>query len=183
MSTKKKEDCLIIVDMQTGFLSTGQKQEQAMITHIKQRIKHYKKNSRPIMFLEYRGNAYNPDDNGEYGRTIQELQDTVMHYYNVAFVGKTNNDGSRWVERFLVANDQQDSFGTFELTGVNLDCCVVQTARGIAKKHPDCKIKIRQSCCSSRSSNMYGEAGEGIDRVLRVTNDTIEPYPNIKLIK
>ncbi len=181
MSTKNKEKCLIIVDMQAGFLSTRQEQEQSMITHIKQRINHYKSHNRPIMFLEYRSNAYNPDDN-DYGRTIKELQDIVKHYYNVAFIGKANDDGSKWVERFLIANDYQENhFGTFELIGVNMDCCVAKTAKGIAKLHPDCKIKIRQSCCSSRSDNMYGSGGE--DRVLRVTNEYIQPCSSIELIK
>lgn len=157
---------LVIVDMQDFFFDSECDELNARIINV---IEFYKEERAPIIVLEYRTNPFDPDDE-RCGRTNEAILEALKHYGHLSVFGKDRDDGSRYMQRYV--EDHAGMIEELELVGVNLDCCVMATAKGLASKFPEKQVTIVEECCDSASYNtvMYDYANTLEDTMNRVDN-------------
>jgi nicotinamidase-related amidase len=157
---------LVVVDMQDFFFS---EEPEELNTKILDVIDFYMEERAPIIVLEYRTNPYDPDDK-RCGRTNDTIREKLKHYQPLVVIGKDKDDGSGYMRHYV--EDHLEHIEEFELVGVNLDCCVMATAKGLASRYPDKLITIVEECCDSSSYNteMYGYDDTLEDTVNRVNH-------------
>jgi nicotinamidase-related amidase len=155
---------LLIVDMQDHFFDSEPIELNEKICEV---IAEYRRLRWPIVVLEYRTNPYDPDDQW-CGRTNDTIREELTGYRNLAIFGKDEDDGSRYIKAYIL--NHMDGVEELELVGVNLDCCVMSTAKGLADDHYDKQITILEECCDSNSSDV---ANRGYDEVLADTQERV----------
>jgi nicotinamidase-related amidase len=156
---------LIIIDMQEHFFN---KEPVILNERIIKKIIEYKNEQLPIVLVEYRSNPYAPD-NDRCGETFVMIRAALQGYSRLAMFGKDEDDGSMFLKHYV--NDILWDVEELELVGVNLDCCVMSTAIGLAENHPDKQITILEECCDSSS---HTTVMEGYDFMINKTLDRIE---------
>jgi hypothetical protein len=142
----------MIVDMQDYFFS---EEPVELNEKICDKISEYREERLPIVVLEYRDNPYDPDDE-RCGPTNDTIKDELKGYGLLAVFGKDADGGAEFVRDYF--DNVQDGVDEIELVGVNLDCCVAETAIGLARNHYDKQITIVEECCDSHSF-MVGRVG------------------------
>lgn len=135
--------CLIVIDMQERFnAAMGERVGQNCLREIQQAIK----DDAHIIFLEYFG----------CGPTMSEL--TQALHTQCHFRQKSGDDGSAEVEMAVLLNQLPKQF---KVCGVNTDCCVYQTVRGLTSRFPMANINVIADACDSDWSH-----GQGIQNLL-----------------
>jgi nicotinamidase-related amidase len=157
---------LLIVDMQDFFFENLD-QADKLNDKICEQIREYREECRPIVVLEYRSNPYDPDDK-RCGPTNGRIKEELEDYGHLAIFGKDEDGGHEFIRDYV----DGCMCGTDEivLVGVNLDCCVMATAKGLARNHQDKQITILEDCCDSFS---YETAFGGYDKTVEDTESRI----------
>ena len=136
---------LVIVDMQPKFQSS---QKEELIENVKKQITVANLNNWPIILLEF----------GGFGPTDQRILDALstIEYYKKT---KDNDDGSEEV------NETIEEFGlprTVRLCGVNTNCCVYETYRGLADQgYP---LEVVKNACNCVYSELTEPHPKKFDR-------------------
>lgn len=130
--------CLVIIDMQRHFQAARHLQ---LIFNIVNKVKEYIERNESIIILEFY------DDDDDLGRTVPEILDVVDEYKNCFIVGKDQNDGGEEISGII--NEQSLDISEFEVCGVNLDACVMDTVVTMAWYYPDTPISVILDCCNS----------------------------------
>jgi nicotinamidase-related amidase len=129
---------LIVVDMQETFrASTRDRVRKNCSREVKQAIK----DDAHIIFLEYRYS----------GRTLPELTEAL--HTKCFFKEKSEDDGSAEVESTVVLNKLPKHF---KVCGVNTDCCVYATVRGLTARFPMATIDVIIDACDSDWNHLGG---------------------------
>lgn len=129
---------LIVVDMQETFrASTRDRVRKNCLREVTQAVK----DDAHIIFLEYSGQ----------GPTIAEL--TAALHSKCAFKEKPGDDGSYEVEHEVLLNKLPKHF---KVCGVNTDCCVYATVRGLTSRFPMAKIDVIADACDSDWNHLNG---------------------------
>ena len=136
--------------------------------NILRKIEEYKNKKRPIILVSYMG-GYSRNK----ARTIKKIYDALKGYRFFYQVMKDEDDGSLWVIECLEKNRISPSF--IEICGVNLDCCVSETATGLAGVYEDIKIHILKDCS-------WSDTCHGISDAIKEVQSAISSYKN-KLFK
>lgn len=113
-----------------------------------------------IIFVEY----------VNYGRTIKSLRDLVTHYKEVSYVTKCSDNGAHALRPFLTGSPKCD----VRVCGVNTNCCVLDTVRGLkrsrwwnARRSRRRFIHVVADACNSWSSSSHDA---GLKRFKRMSN-------------
>lgn len=129
---------LIVVDMQPGFKAANNQRVRA---NCLREIQKAQKEWAFIIFLE-----------------IDGYQNT--HYELVAAAGddhiillKNEDDGSEQVERDVRRNNRNR---IFKVCGINTDCCVQATVRGLTTRFPMSNIDVISDACDSAYQHQRG---------------------------
>lgn len=129
---------LIVVDMQETFwASTRDRVRKNCLREVTQAVK----DDAHIIFLEY---AYS-------GPTLGEL--TAALHNKCVFKEKSGDDGSAEVEQEVVLNKLPKHC---KVCGVNTDCCVYATVRGLTSRFPMANIDVITDACDSDWNHLNG---------------------------
>lgn len=131
---------LIIIDMQPSFLSNSQRRVKENCAKL---IASAKKDKSPIIFVEY---SYS-------GKTIPSLLDEAK-FAKRFFVTKDDDDGSFEIESCI--RDNKITSNHIKVAGVNTECCVYATVKGLVKRFPHSTIEVISSACDSMYSHKTG---------------------------
>lgn len=107
------EYTLVVVDMQYGF-STAL--EELTILGCQEQIKNAIQENNPIVFVEFFG----------YRETLLELTQLTANYNNKFVLCKSCDNGGHVVQDVISKNNLPQNI---KICGVNVDCCVWQTAK------------------------------------------------------
>lgn len=122
---------LIVVDMQERFSASNRARvRENCLREITQAVK----DDAHIIFLEYRS----------CGPTLPEL--TSALHTKCVFKEKAGDDGSAEVEAEVILNKLPKHF---KVCGVNTDCCVHATVRGLTARFPMATIDVIADACDS----------------------------------
>ncbi len=158
---------LIIIDMQDYFFDDLDQLDE-LNAKIVEQIREYREERKPIVLVEYRDNPFDPDDK-RCGPTSQPIKEALEGYRYLAVFGKDDDDGSEYLENYVEV--RMDGIDELVLVGVNLDCCVISTAKGLARNHPDKQVTILEECCAS---NSYETAGAGYEATVIHTQKRVD---------
>jgi nicotinamidase-related amidase len=133
---------LVIVDMQPAFNAANR---DRVVSNCFREILLAIKNDFPILFLEFDG----------YYNTHQKLMGAVKSsgYANYYVRLKNEDDGSDQIRRVVFDHALPKNF---RVCGVNTDCCVASTVKGLAARYPDSIIEVIADACGS---DWYHERG------------------------
>ncbi|MDP2696096.1 MAG: isochorismatase family protein [bacterium] len=143
---------LVIIDMQPHF---GAAKNKILLSSIKLEIAKAIKLNNHIMFVRYIG----------CGKISSGLLKMIIHYNNVSFVNKDDQDGGH---ETLMALSVYNARTNLKFCGVNTDECVRDTITHIAMRYPKrFKIHVMENCCYS-----YSEASHkgGICALSKIEN-------------
>jgi len=144
---------LIVVDMQPKFkAANGERVRKGCMREIMKAIT----SKAPIIFLEY-DSDYIP---GGYGPTLKELTKPVVDNYYIEY--KTRDDGSYNVQKLVKKHKLPE---TFRVCGINTDCCVYETVRGLSLIFDNPNIDVVEDACASDWNHMLG-----IDSIKQISN-------------
>lgn len=132
---------LIIVDMQAEFNAANGKK---VIANCKREIRKAMKDNVGIIFLEYNG----------CGTTHPELMDLVDGYSKALFETKDEDDGSEEAEFSIRSHRCNKTY--IKVCGVNTDCCVKYTVRGLTARFSRATIEVIGDACASDYDHIYG---------------------------
>lgn len=131
---------LVVVDMQPGFDGAlGSRVRANCLREIKQAMQ----DNAPIVFLEFNG----------YGDTMPELLDPVSNYENYHQYTKSVDDGGPEVRDAVVEHGLPKKF---KVCGINTDCCVHATVRGLTNFFPMAMIEVIADACDSDLYHLSG---------------------------
>jgi len=99
------------------------------------------KNKAHIIFLEYSG----------YGATSSKLTKGLRNH--AIFVEKDNDDGSNQIQKEVLRHKLPKYF---KVCGINTDCCVAQTVKGLTARFPKSKIEVLADACASDWNHLGG---------------------------
>lgn len=119
---------LVIVDMQNIFIASRCERTRENIIR---EIKKAKKDLAHIVVVEYRHS----------GPTYEGIIRAIGTYRKAHFVSKTDDDGSLAVVNSLLKRKSK-THDWFRLCGVNIDCCIAETALGLRILFPKADIEI-----------------------------------------
>lgn len=127
---------LIVVDMQSYF---GVSSSMNFTRNIEREITKTIDNGGHIIFVEF----------SSYGDTLLELTKLVTEIgYKWAYtVIKGQDDGSVEVANSMFENNVP--YDHLRVVGVNTDCCVLETVKGLTRQFPDSKIEVVEDACNS----------------------------------
>jgi len=129
---------LVVVDMQPGFRSAkGKRVRQNCRREIDQAVKE----EAHIVFLEYNG----------YDSTMPELTNYI--HEKCYFRQKFSDDGSEEVMNEVHLNRLPKHF---KVCGINTDCCVLATVRGLTARFPMATIEVVADACDSDWNHFSG---------------------------
>lgn len=132
--------CLIVIDMQWFFTSA---QPSWLIGNVVYRIEQYMMNMDPIIIVQY------TNDSDDLGETVSEITETLKGYQKAWVVEKYDDDGGEVVDCKLREIEIYDKITEFEVIGVNLDCCVAETAGTMGYDYSPIPIRVNLECCNS----------------------------------
>jgi nicotinamidase-related amidase len=131
----------VIIDMQAAFAASSN--PNCVIAVAREMIQAMREKA-PILIVEYKGS----------GPTHQGFLDLVKDYPYAARIRKESDGGAREVIRAM----KRRGFNTkyLRICGVNTDCCVEETVRGLAQNPllEKSKIELVKSACNT-TSNKY----------------------------
>jgi len=131
---------LVVVDMQPGFRSAKGKRVRA---NCLREIRKAVEVNAHVIFLEFAG----------YEATFSDLTKELPP--NAVFLEKSDDDGSIQVEKEVRLNKRPT---TFKVCGINTDCCVAATVRGLTARFPMSKIDVLADACDSDWYHLNGLA-------------------------
>jgi hypothetical protein len=140
---------LVVVDMQAKFSAAN---DIRVLIEVEKEILKAMDSKSSIIFVEYRFN----------GPTIPSLVQLTDHYNRVFIVRKSNDDGSREVNK--VIRDNRLPSRNIRICGVNTDYCVKSTVFGLSKKIKSAKLEVIAKACNSNGDHTYG-----LDRMKEVS--------------
>lgn len=144
---------LVVVDMQPGFNSAhGKRVRQNCLREIRKAVE----DDAYIIFLEFSG----------YESTHPELMENL--HKRVAVLEKSDDDGSKEVEKEIRRNKLPTHF---KVCGINTDCCVAATVRGLTARFPMSRIEVVADACDSDWYHLKGlEEMKRLQGNVNVTN-------------
>jgi hypothetical protein len=113
------------------------------------KIQKYIERNEPIIILEY------TDDDDNLGDTVPEILEAIKGYKNAFVIGKFNNDGGEEVG--CVMYEQDLDISEFEVCGVNLDACVMDTIVTMSWDYPNIPINVHLDCVNSTTDQRDAE--------------------------
>lgn len=136
---------LVVVDMQERFTaSTDTRTRKNVLREITQAVQ----DDAHIIFLEFNG----------CGPTLPELVEKL--HTKCVFKTKLTDDGSAEVESEVILNKLPKHF---KVVGVNTDCCVHATVRGLTARFAMANIDVIADACNSDWHH-----GTGIQRMIEM---------------
>ncbi len=129
---------LVVVDMQPGFNSAHGKRVRA---NCLREVRKAVALNAHIIFLEFAG----------YEATHPELTDKL--HARAVVLEKHDDDGSKEVEQEVRLNKRPS---TFKVCGINTDCCVAATVRGLTARFPMSTIEVVADACDSDWYHLRG---------------------------
>ena len=124
----------MVVDMQQDFNAANGK---SVVSNCKKVIKQAMLDDASIIFLEYNG----------CGPTKYELFNLTDGYANTYVDIKDEDDGS--LEVAVLIRKHKLNKNHIKVCGVNTDCCVASTVRGLTSRFLNANIEILASACAS----------------------------------
>lgn len=144
---------LVVVDMQSTFRAAlRDRVRKNCLREIKQAVL----DNVGIIFLEY----YGQDP------TLPELIEPTSSYKKALIETKRGDDGSEEAAKQMRSNKFDTK--TIKVVGVNTDCCVASTVRGLTGEFPNATIDVIADACDSDWNHI-----NGIER--------IKGYANVKV--
>ncbi len=122
---------LLVIDMQPSFSASDDKELQNNIAY---QISLAKRRGAWIFFVEY----------SDSGKTHKYLTRLTEGYEKVRRVKKHHDDGSKEIKRAFKRIRVEPQ--VLKICGVNTDCCVINTAKGLATHF---KVLIMLTCCGT----------------------------------
>jgi nicotinamidase-related amidase len=132
-----KTECLVIVDMQPDFKSAN---DRKTIDNVLIQIEKAREQDIPIFILEFIN----------HGQTSEEIQEALEGYYQVWFIAKGDDDGSR--ELITCIQDNAYIVNDFIVCGVNICACVYWTIKGLLKDYKT-RITVIKDACNGKWSH------------------------------
>ncbi len=142
---------LIVVDCQPGF---GITDDMDLVKNTVKKIQEFKERNDPVIVLEFRGHK----------RTVNSILELIEDYPDGVILEKSYNDGSDEIKDHLYHHTHIPDIDEAQFCGVNLDCCVLDTAIGLGKKYPRMDMTILHECCGA-TGNRLNWATETVLRV------------------
>jgi nicotinamidase-related amidase len=134
---------LVVVDMQPNFTAAnGKRVRENCLREILQAIK----DNAPIVFLEWES----------YPGTLPDLMHPITENYlykNYYVKTKVTDDGSFQVENVVREHSLPKNF---KVCGVNTDCCVAATVRGLTARFSMATIDVIADACDSDWNHLSG---------------------------
>ena len=127
--------CLVIIDMQPGFSAANR---DWLINAIAEKAREYSRNGDKIVVVEY---AEQDEGTNRLGVTFENIMTEVCSCKNWERIDKWQNDGSDELVGIL-GDERSCEIDEFEVVGVNLDACVVDTVMGMTYYYPNTPINI-----------------------------------------
>jgi len=129
-------EVLVIIDMQKNFKASRCKRTTQNIIRL---IKEFKKKKNNILIVEYSGE----------NATRWDIVKAIGSYNHRIFVNKNEDDGAKDIQLELCRNGYCEiSDISFILCGVNFGACVLDTAVGLRKRFPNCKVNVVEEACN-----------------------------------
>jgi hypothetical protein len=132
---------LVIVDMQENFDSVLGNVVRA---NCRREISKAINDNAAILVLEYHCS----------GETVRDIRSMVDGYRRCWTASKYMDDGSNKVEELVYAHRLAKAH--IKVCGVNTDCCVRQTVRGLTSRFPRSKIDVIADACASSYDHVGG---------------------------
>lgn len=143
---------LVVVDMQAGFKSANRKRVRE---NCLREVQKARQDGAFIIFLELTG----------YQSTHFDLIAAAERHFII--LDKFSDDGSKEVEREVRRKKHST---TFKVCGINTDCCVAATVRGLTARFPMSTIEVIADACDSDHQHYRG------------LQDMKQFGPNVKII-
>ena len=158
MNTLSHTDCLLLIDVQYGFIDPTKTQ---LINNLNKLTKQFVNQDKPINILEYTG----------CGMTLSSITDILQYYNHKEIIQKNLENGTPYL---LKKFPEYSHLGlTFHVAGVNWTQCVFRTVQDLVAKSINSKIVLHRY-----ASNPTFRKCEFL------WNDLIEKYPNrIEIIR
>jgi len=132
---------LVVVDMQPGFKQAAELCLQSTLALVEKA----KRLQSTIVLVELNRKYHST--------TLEPIVELVKNYCKLIVVEKTMDDGSTEIKKAL----KNDVIGltaktdTFRVCGVYANCCVKETAIGLANKYSTSKVIIHHEACCGTS--------------------------------
>lgn len=125
---------LVVVDMQPYFKTALEPNTIIAVTHEIVTAIHQ---GSGIILLEYE----------DCGRSLAGFDRVLYNYPWKARISKVEDDGSSEVIQAI--RRRQFPSDTLRICGVNTDCCVWGTVRGLLSKLPRCRVELVKAACNT----------------------------------
>lgn len=132
---------LILIDMQPYFQAATNRR---VLTNCKRELADAINVRAGIIFVEYEG----------CGLTSKALCRLTQNYDRTFTVSKGTDDGSREVHNLIL--DHNLAAKRLRVCGVNTDCCVLATVRGLTARMPRSTIEVIGDACNSDYEHAAG---------------------------
>jgi nicotinamidase-related amidase len=131
---------LVVVDMQSTFAAANRPN---VVIAVAREMFRAMKDKAPIILLEYQ--HCDPTHRG--------FLDILKGHKEKIRLKKPNDDGSAEVVKTLKDKDWPSV--KIRVCGVNTDCCVLATVKGLLKKLPKSKVELVKSACGAAASTRF----------------------------
>jgi len=140
---------LAVVDMQPGF-DASKKCLDGVLALVEKSMRH----NIPIVIVEL--------DSESYGATHAPITYLLRGYKKQLYVSKWGNDGSEEIQRALSSNlDYKLKLDKFRVCGVNANCCVKDTALGLARKYTTSEVIVHHEASCGTSCEIQTDLNTG----------------------
>lgn len=146
---------LVIIDMQEEFEAAS---HDHTLNEIEKQIGRARLYDWPVLLVEYR-NRYG----AKHQRTVTRLRDLLKGYRKCHQVIKDDDDGS--VEVMAAALTHKVDLDTVRFCGVNSDCCVADTVKGLLDYLPQMQVELVRKGCNSEDG--YGRVPSHLRSIKR----------------
>lgn len=123
---------LCVIDMQSEFDAAL---DPNVVIGVHAQILKTKRLGGDILFVEYEG----------CGETHKGLLDAARGYGSKARITKKSDDGSQEILRAI--NRRGFTLDRLRLVGVNAECCVLATIKGLLRRVPEIEIDVVKKAC------------------------------------
>ncbi len=154
---------LVVIDMQQGFPAA---RDAVLQQNVYQEICAAKASGCAIVFLEF-VSVY-PD----YGTTFRMLAELVNGYARSTVVTKSDDDGSKQV--IEACHQGSYTMKKFRLVGVNIDMCVLATAKGLVAELPQGRVVVVKEACNSMLSPAPWRGFSGLNHITVEVNAQLQ---------
>lgn len=145
---------LVVVDMQPYFSAAN---SRSVIKNCKREIEAAMLKRAAIIIVEF----------NNCGPSVKSLLNLVDGYDRLHFAHKDTDDGSAEVEKII--KDEGLAAKQLKVCGVNTDCCVQSTVRGLTARLPNATIEVIGDACNSDFNHLVG-----LDRMKKMANVSIK---------